>query len=208
MFGLFNKMDQSEELAKAQDEVATLENKVDRLEEELKSTRKDLKTVREANKDDKDEAAVTARRLERKTNEEITIREEKIANLERQLEHLGKLSGSATANEKKELELMRREAILESKEVNADNLAEKVKEYEAKGEEVAEKKYQAGYADGIADGLRKAHEITAEDRKAGMQIAALAAASHQPDATKQIAQAIAKDVSRALPTYSTTSRKK
>lgn len=41
-----------------------------------------------------------------------------------------------------------------------------------------EANYVKGYADGIADGLRKVHEITAEDRNNLSKIAMVSAASH------------------------------
>lgn len=61
--------------------------------------------------------------------------------------------------------------------------------------------YKKGYADGLADGLRKGAEHTADDRKMLAQIAALSAASHSTDASKEIGEAVAqtiKDVSRQL----------
>lgn len=119
--------------------------------------------------------------------------------LKNRIEVLEDLVEDSNDLQRKEVELEAREAILEASEATVDTFDAKLAEERQKAVELGDTKYKGGYADGLADGLRKAHEITAEDRRQSNQIAALAAASHQPDATKQIAAAIAKDVARALP---------
>lgn len=145
--------------------------------------------------------------LEKDIDDLTNEKQETVEKLEATIETLQQQVEAAQELKKRSIELDNRETVIEAQEVNAKNFKTKLVEAKAEGEKVAEDRFRAGYADGLADGLRKAHEITAEDRRAGMQIAALAAASHQPDATKQIAAAIAKDVARALPSGS-TSRKK
>lgn len=43
-----------------------------------------------------------------------------------------------------------------------------------------DKRYKEGYADGVADGVRKVNEITQKDRDNSMKVAMVAAASHTP----------------------------
>lgn len=54
----------------------------------------------------------------------------------------------------------------------------RIEEAEANLANAEEGNYKKGYADGVADGLRKVHEITAEDRENAMKIAMVSAASH------------------------------
>lgn len=194
MFG-FNK----ETVRDLEEKIAYLEGDVLRHKSNEEKAREDFKLLKREYAEKNEERDIKERQTKRRSETEKTILDETIANMGRQLRSLGTLVDSKTSLEVRDLELNNRESILETREENAENLAKRVKEARENGEEFAEKKYQSGYSDGLADGLRKAHEITAEDRKNGMQIAALAAASHQPDATKQIAAAIAKDVTKALP---------
>lgn len=55
---------------------------------------------------------------------------------------------------------------------------EKVKEREDNIGSEEESNYKKGYADGVADGLRKINEITQEDRKEMFKVAQISAASH------------------------------
>jgi len=79
---------------------------------------------------------------------------------------------------KKEIDLDYRESVLAK---NEDIQSEKSKELADRAKNIdseEEANYVKGYADGVADGLRKVHEITAKDRDNLSKIAMVAAASH------------------------------
>lgn len=121
-------------------------------------------------------------------------------NLEREeLQVLRELHKEDLKLSARKIDLETREALLKAKNDEFDTLAKELAENRKKAEEARKEGEKTGYADGVADGLREATKITADDRKMMGQIAALAAASHQGDASKQIAEAIAKDMHNALP---------
>jgi len=104
-------------------------------------------------------------------------------------------------------------AILEAQNAEFESMTKELAKLktEAKAREDAarEEGEKKGYAEGIGDGLREATKITADDRKMMGQIAALAAASHQSDGAKEIANAIAKDITNnglALPATAKSKR--
>lgn len=84
---------------------------------------------------------------------------------------------------KKEIELGDKEALLTALKEGLDTKEAKLKEREARLLEEEDIKDKAAYADGLADGLRKAHEITEKDRENAMKIAMVSAASHTPTET-------------------------
>lgn len=71
-------------------------------------------------------------------------------------------------------------AILESRKATLDERESKLKDQESKLSDKEESNYKKGYADGVADGVRKISEITQEDRNNAMKIAMVSAASHTP----------------------------
>lgn len=71
-------------------------------------------------------------------------------------------------------------AVLEARKDSLDNKEAALKDRENKLESKEEGRYKTGYADGVADGVRKISEITKGDRDNAMKIAMVAAASHTP----------------------------
>lgn len=69
-------------------------------------------------------------------------------------------------------------ALLDAQKEQIRKAQERLEESESLLAEAEEGNYKKGYADGIADGLRKVHEITAKDREDAMKIAMVSAASH------------------------------
>ncbi len=120
----------------------------------------------------------------------LTLKDNKITKLEREL---------SKANT--ELEVLREDKeeardVLKAK-IEAEDLTSilaKTKQLQDKREEALNKRaeeidseeeanYVKGYADGIADGLRKVHEMTEKDRDNLAKVAMVAAASHTDIAT-------------------------
>lgn len=69
-----------------------------------------------------------------------------------------------------------RKEALDKREAQLKDEAQELKNEEGRVQKSA-------YADGLADGLRKAHEITEKDRENAMKIAMVSAASHTPAST-------------------------
>lgn len=79
-----------------------------------------------------------------------------------------------------------KEAVLTALKDTLDEKEARLKTREAKLGTEEDKRYKEGYADGVADGVRKISEITKDDRKQAMQIAMVAAASHsKPEVIKE-----------------------
>lgn len=88
------------------------------------------------------------------------------------------------ANENIAADLKSREELVAKREEKAAAREEKLADAEVKEED---KQYKSGYADGIADGVRKISEITQVDRQNAMDIAMVSAASHtQPEIVKEV----------------------
>lgn len=79
---------------------------------------------------------------------------------------------------RKEIELRDNEAVLSAVKKGLDKRESNIAERLRAVEEEETNKYQEGYADGVADGLRKAHEITEKDRENAIKVAMVAAGSH------------------------------
>ena len=78
-------------------------------------------------------------------------------------------------------------AILEVKKKGLDRREKSLDEREDKLTDAEETKKMAAYADGLADGLRKAHEITEKDRENALKVAMVSAASHtSPETMKEL----------------------
>lgn len=76
-----------------------------------------------------------------------------------------------------------RENILDARQEALDAKEARIKDQLTDLDSAESKVKQSAYADGLADGLRKAHEITAQDRENAMKIAMVSAASHTPTET-------------------------
>ena len=78
-------------------------------------------------------------------------------------------------------------AILNAKEESLDKREKLLDKREEKLADAEEIKKMAAYADGLADGLRKAHEITEKDRQNALKVAMVSAASHtSPETMKEL----------------------
>lgn len=87
-------------------------------------------------------------------------------------------------NEEKASELNTREMAIYKKEEKLEKREKAVAESENNTED---KNYKTGYADGVADGVRKISEITQVDRQNAMDIAMVSAASHtKPEIVKEV----------------------
>ena len=115
-------------------------------------------------------------------------------DLKTTVKSLDDLKNDASAVKTLTLKVEEREKLVKQRE---DNNKEREKELE----EEQSHHYKSGYEDGVADGLRKGYDLTADDRQNMMSVAALAAASHSDGATKAIAEQIVKGMAlkNALP---------
>lgn len=137
--------------------------------------------------------------LTHKQTLELTKHKNDLDKLSAEVKVLAGLNKDSTTNLKEKLALDLREEIVKVKEENFKGIAKALAEADEKAELTREEGFKKGYADGLADGLREATKITAEDRKMAMQIAAIAASSHTPDAATEIAKKMLGDVTNALP---------
>lgn len=176
----------------------------------------DYKTIRRLRSklSDAEQEALYEEKRRREAERDLAEIEEKLAakyeaevrKIQRQhakekdeLQALRELKLDATKQAKRAVELETSEALMEAKKGEFEQMVRELVNAHERAETAREEGRKLGYADGVSDGLREATKITAEDRKMMGQIAALAASSHQGDASKQIADAIAKDIHRALP---------
>lgn len=154
------------------------------LRSERKIHRSQITDLQDKNKKLTDQLSVYKNDENKYTN--LAIRETKLEMREFELTETSEFLEKERATIAKRLEAAKKEA------------EKAIKEAEGAQTKRAEKQYENGYADGVADGLRKIHEITAEDRRMSMQIGALAAASHTPDAATAVAKTITDSFTKGL----------
>lgn len=106
----------------------------------------------------------------------------------------------------KELDLEEREKLLKKKETHQDDYYKEIEKLEKKSVEAKKMGYKEGYSDGVADGVRKGLEHSADDRRMMAQIAALAAASHNGEATMEIAKQVANGIGKSMNGLPATTR--
>lgn len=88
---------------------------------------------------------------------------------------------------KAQMEAEDMKVMLETKKEGLDRREAKLKDREARLGEEEEGEYKRGYTDGMADGVRKISEVTAQDRENAMKVAMVAAASHStPEVVKEL----------------------
>ena len=104
----------------------------------------------------------------KKKNREIERLEAEVEVYEADREEARELIKTGIKNEDRKEQLDAMDSALRSRENNINSKEET--------------NYKKGYADGIADGLRKISEITQGDRDNAMKIAMVSAASHTPTA--------------------------
>lgn len=72
------------------------------------------------------------------------------------------------------------QAVLQTRQDLLEQRENRVSERESLVEDTENGRYKEGYADGVADGIRKINEITQKDRDNAMKVAMVAASSHTP----------------------------
>jgi len=165
-----------------------------------------LRTAREVKQDERDEAynngyedgkseykAEVDELQETLDEKNATLKKKNrhISELEVELEVLRKQKSDARdvvtkrlANENVAAELKAREDLVAKREKKVEEREEKVSTAEV---DEKDKNYKSGYADGVADGVRKISEITQVDRQNAMDVAMVSAASHtQPETVKAV----------------------
>lgn len=106
-------------------------------------------------------------------NREIEVLEAKVEVLEEEREEVRDVV-------KQKIDADDQLALLQSKKESIDKRTALLNDREAKIGSKEEGEYKKGYADGVADGVRKINEITQKDRDNAMKVAMVAAASHTP----------------------------
>lgn len=133
-------------------------------------------------------------KAEEKYSDELEVRERTIANLNAKVEVLEEAADEVRDVVKQSIENEDAKAVLEATKESQDAREARLKAREAKIGDEEEGEYKRGYADGVADGVRKINEITAKDRENAMKVAMVAAASHtQPEVVKNALQLTAGD---------------
>lgn len=108
-------------------------------------------------------------------------------NLQSEIDILNKERKNARKLTSKRIELEDREALLEANEESIERRIEFLNDRETKIGDKEEGQYKMGYADGVADGVRKINEVTAQDRENAMRVAMVAAASHStPEVIREL----------------------
>lgn len=123
-------------------------------------------------------------------------------DLELKIEELEAHQDAVREIVKKDIQNKDMAAILEAKKDGLDTREAKLKDRAARLAEEEAGEYKKGYADGVADGVRKISEITQGDRDNAMKIAMVAASSHTPVANMKEAM----DVNHQLTEGSNTTK--
>lgn len=143
-----------------------------RLESLEKAVEKKNKEI-ERLKEDAQDAEVSADREIERLNAKIEVLEEERDDVREVV--------------KKSMENEDLTAMLTAKKDGLDKREAKLKDREAKVGNEEEGEYKRGYADGVADGVRKINEITQNDRDNAMKVAMVAAASHStPEVVREL----------------------
>lgn len=122
-------------------------------------------------------------KLQEKYDEYVESAQNKVDNLEIKIEVLEEKRDSVREVVKQTIENEDTAAVLEAKEEALTKREERLNEREEDLNDKEGQVQKGSYADGLADGLRKAHEITQGDRDNAMKIAMVAASSHTPVGT-------------------------
>jgi predicted RNase H-like nuclease (RuvC/YqgF family) len=134
--------------------------------------------------------AARVKDLEKSTErlkEKIELKDAAIEKLEAKVEVLEGDRDNVREVLKKEMANEDTAALLSAKEESLERREEALTEREEMLTSVEEGNYKKGYADGVADGVRKISEIGEKDRENAMKIAMMAAASHStPEAIKEL----------------------
>lgn len=129
----------------------------------------------------------TIAKLEKKFEDYEESTERQIENLEAKIEVYEEERDEARDVVKEQIKNADMKEMLEAKKEGLDAKEAKLKDRETKLGTEEDKRYKEGYADGVADGVRKISEITATDRENAMKVAMVAAASHtSPEVVKEL----------------------
>lgn len=124
----------------------------------------------------------TIEKLEHKLATVKDISDQKLADLEKQRDYYQELEINADAVEKSMREVKLAKVDLKADQDELFHREERLKRRFSLLEEEENQQYKAGYSDGLADGLRKAHDITREDRK---YLTMIAMSTNQSNAIKE-----------------------
>ena len=146
------------------------EDRIESLEKGLKKKEKEIESVKERLSD-----------LDESSNNKINKLNDIIDVYEEERDEAREVV-------KAQIENADTEASLEAVKEAQDRREAALKDRAARLEEAEAGEYKKGYADGVADGVRKISEITQKDRDGAMKIAMVAAASHStPEVIKELA---------------------
>lgn len=160
----------------------------------LFKNKEDVLFAEKALKDLKSEKKLEIKELTAKLNKA----NKRVAELEEENKVLSDRNVKAADLKVKELDLDEREKLINKKEAHQSDYYKEIEKLEKKSVEAKKMGYKEGYADGVADGVRKGLEHSADDRRMMAQIAALAAASHNGEATNTIAKEVATGIGKSL----------
>lgn len=142
----------------------------------LKSVKRDFKDEIEALSDKLDAKKAEVKALTKKNKE-----------LQTEVEVLNDDRDDVREVMKLKVEIDDKEAVLSTMKELQDKREAKLKDRESRLGTEEDKRYKEGYADGVADGVRKINEITAKDRENAMKVAMVAAASHStPEVIREL----------------------
>ena len=141
-----------------------------------------------------------------KLKSELSKANMRIGSLEEDNKALSARSERISELKVKELEIEEREKLLDAKEKHQNQYQSEIEKLEKKSTIAKDMGYKEGYADGVADGVRKGLEHSADDRRMMAQIAALAAASHNGEATAEIAKQVANGIGKSISELPATTR--
>ena len=142
----------------------------------LKFTKRDFKNELEALGDKLEAKRAEVKALTKKNRE-----------LQTEVEILNDERDDVREAIKLKMELDDKEVVLAAMKELQDKREAKLKDRENRLGTEEDKRYKEGYADGVADGVRKINEITAKDRENAMKVAMVAAASHStPEVIKEL----------------------
>jgi hypothetical protein len=172
--------------------------RVKSLRKDVTSYKKVIKKQEQAAKDTAEKHEIAVDKLKRRHELELEKKDTKIDGAEAKVGALKERLDGQKKVATQLVDLENRESILAAREQAQGKTADAIKDITKKAEASEEFGYKKGYGDGVADGLREAHKITAEDRRMAMQIAALSAASHTPGAATKLAEKVLNDVTKQL----------
>lgn len=122
-----------------------------------------------------------------KLQSKVELVESKLTDMTESRDYYQKLENDREAIEsEKKIVRIEREDLAEDKQLY-EHRSGRLTKREARLEEEENDEYKKGYSDGLADGLRKAHDITREDRK---YLTMIAMSTNQSEAIKTSQKAL------------------